>query len=758
MAGKIFISYRRGDDPGSTGRLFDHLKVAFSAGRLFMDVDSIKPGLDFARVVDETLAECDVLLAVIGPSWLEDTDEHGCRRLDDPNDPVRVEIETALKRGKRVIPVLVRRASMPRQDELPESLKEFGRHHCFGLTHERFASDASELIRQLEQTISEIEESRAAAKAKRRSAPRQRKARHVGGTVAPQVAPGAGRGARGYQPAQTPEPRGPEEQKPLGTESSLRSLPELWPTAAGRQDLASLAARAAPVLLRDRYRNLFRLASMEVPYIVLMSALQQGVNEYRFGDIGVTLRPLKWLGLPSAFQPMPIPVFDPTEKKCRLESLRWDVRGGRPHPLRLEFSEITYGDYLKSGEHLDDPIPGEEHLTFRDRFAPDLPSIHDFSDSLLTNISGVGVFLITRDNRIVLSRHSDNVHVMGGVLSYSASGTMDWNPTLHPVTEVIRECREETGVILSTNQVRLFSIGIDARRQYFQFSFAADVPHAADEIIRAAVHAPDYSFEFDRLLSVPFDISSIVRLMRNEVWEPAAQASLLTLCAKRFGISTVEQAIDEGFVRDRYRKTMAAEWDRRAARLGDSAVMSDRYPTHDLAEASNDYGAAVLRFLEGDVAGKDVVEFGCGVGRITKRLLASEPPVARLTCVDLSGAMIERNRQTLGSLASRVSYVCAFAQDYYPETRHDVALCSLVLIHNVDDLAFREMVAALKRSADTLFVFEHCDQGAQTSASTRTRTIEELVANFPEYRIERQCQYRLFNDLLIFLKLVKAPQ
>jgi hypothetical protein len=100
MSGKIFINYRRGDDPGNTGRLFDQLQDVFPRDRLFMDVDSIPPGRDFVRVLDEQVAQSDVLLAVIGKGWLDARDQHGVRRLDKPDDFVRIEIESALKQNK----------------------------------------------------------------------------------------------------------------------------------------------------------------------------------------------------------------------------------------------------------------------------------------------------------------------------------------------------------------------------------------------------------------------------------------------------------------------------------------------------------------------------------------------------------------------------------------------------------------------------------------------------------------------------------
>jgi hypothetical protein len=123
MAGKIFINYRRGDDPGFAQALFGRLEQAFPADQLFMDVDNIEPGLDFTRVLNEQVAECNILISVIGKGWLDALDETGKRRLDNPADFVRIEIESALAQDKRVIPVLVGQAQMPRADQLPETMK-----------------------------------------------------------------------------------------------------------------------------------------------------------------------------------------------------------------------------------------------------------------------------------------------------------------------------------------------------------------------------------------------------------------------------------------------------------------------------------------------------------------------------------------------------------------------------------------------------------------------------------------------------------
>jgi TIR domain len=94
MAG-IFINYRRDDAPGVAGRLFDYLATKFSRDDLFMDVDAMKPGMDFAQQLDHQVAQCRVLLAVIGPHWFDAKDKSGARRLDSDKDYVRVELASA---------------------------------------------------------------------------------------------------------------------------------------------------------------------------------------------------------------------------------------------------------------------------------------------------------------------------------------------------------------------------------------------------------------------------------------------------------------------------------------------------------------------------------------------------------------------------------------------------------------------------------------------------------------------------------------
>ena len=119
----IFVSYRREDSSDVTGRIFDYLKTAFGEKHLFKDVDSIQLGTDFRDAIKQGVNQCHVLLAIIGDEWLKATDKAGARRLDDPDDFVRLEITSALDRNIPVIPVLVEGATVPKQVDLPPPLQ-----------------------------------------------------------------------------------------------------------------------------------------------------------------------------------------------------------------------------------------------------------------------------------------------------------------------------------------------------------------------------------------------------------------------------------------------------------------------------------------------------------------------------------------------------------------------------------------------------------------------------------------------------------
>jgi TIR domain len=148
--GRVFISYRRQEASGWARLLQDQLAARFGDDQVFMDVDTIALGVDFAEVIAQAVSTCEVLLAVIGPRWLTATDEDGQRRLDDPDDIVRLEIAAALERDIRVIPILVEGAVMPRRQQLPEALAGLARRNALSLRHESFRADAERLLAAVE--------------------------------------------------------------------------------------------------------------------------------------------------------------------------------------------------------------------------------------------------------------------------------------------------------------------------------------------------------------------------------------------------------------------------------------------------------------------------------------------------------------------------------------------------------------------------------------------------------------------------------
>ena len=152
MAG-IFINYRRDDAPGVAGRLFDYLALKYPRSGIFMDVDAMKPGIDFAEQLDSQVSQCRVVLAVIGPRWSDAKDQAGHRRLDSDGDYVRIELASALKRAIPVIPVLVDGAAMPREESLSDDLKPLARRHALELRHTRFNSDADAIMHALEAVV-----------------------------------------------------------------------------------------------------------------------------------------------------------------------------------------------------------------------------------------------------------------------------------------------------------------------------------------------------------------------------------------------------------------------------------------------------------------------------------------------------------------------------------------------------------------------------------------------------------------------------
>ena len=253
--GRIFISYRRDETAYPAGWLYDRLASQYGGGQVFKDVDSIKLGDDFVQVITRAVGSCDVLLALIGERWLTITDEHGRRRLDDPDDFVRLEIEAALTRNVRVIPILIDGARMPRADELPHSLVSLRRRQALELSPSRFEYDTGRLLKVLDTTLAEVRTAQDDAAAISTSAAPQAVQNTAENDVP--AAAGTARGLLAGEGSTTPQPA----PQPLHEFTSAQSKTPTGDEGRPRKNVS----------LSGRSRTLRRLLMIGVPLAALLA-------------------------------------------------------------------------------------------------------------------------------------------------------------------------------------------------------------------------------------------------------------------------------------------------------------------------------------------------------------------------------------------------------------------------------------------------------------------------------------------------------
>ena len=151
--GSIFINYRKDDSNWNALALYNELQKYFSREQIFKDFNAIAPGDDFVDSINSALHSCDVLLVLIGKTWLNITDDSGARRLDDPTDFVRLEIAKALERNIKVVPVMLDRTPMPKAHELPDNMQALCRRQFIEVDPTRFEDDISNLAEAIRKIL-----------------------------------------------------------------------------------------------------------------------------------------------------------------------------------------------------------------------------------------------------------------------------------------------------------------------------------------------------------------------------------------------------------------------------------------------------------------------------------------------------------------------------------------------------------------------------------------------------------------------------
>jgi len=237
---RIFISYRRTDSAAYAGRLFDRLRQHFGDAEVFMDLEGIEPGAEFGKVIAEKARAAEVLIALIGRNWLTLANAGSSRRLDDPNDLVVREIETALEAKRLVIPVLAGNTPMPARTELPERIAALAERNAIELSDQRFHADVDRLIQVIE-----------------RGSPAARIHRKMRWTLVPIAALALIVGAWMLLPRTSPpsaETKAPEKLTPTAAEKlAAAGTPVAAPNAEAAATPAWERIRALPVVYAETF-------------------------------------------------------------------------------------------------------------------------------------------------------------------------------------------------------------------------------------------------------------------------------------------------------------------------------------------------------------------------------------------------------------------------------------------------------------------------------------------------------------------------
>ena len=256
--GGVFISYRRTDSEGQARALSLELEKLLGRDSLFMDVDSIALGRDFRQIIHERLQLCDVMLALIGPRWLDAADAKGNRLLDNPRDFVRQELAAALKRNILVIPVLLQGTPIPSPEQLPEDIRDLSYRNGFDLEHSTWESDVREMVKRLgldrQTTTHEVSSEKGAATSRTQRPPfAMKRGAIIPAAAGTAVVAGAAlflylNSYRGTEPAQrtqppvtdtlTATPR--DATRPLRGTSGVTNTPLAAPAAMGKAAASAL--------------------------------------------------------------------------------------------------------------------------------------------------------------------------------------------------------------------------------------------------------------------------------------------------------------------------------------------------------------------------------------------------------------------------------------------------------------------------------------------------------------------------------------
>src|SRR3954453_14502533 len=220
----IFLSYRRGDTQWAARGIYDRLVDRYGRGNVFRDLDAIPPGARFRDYVEMKISESDVLVLLIGKAWASYADETGRRRLEQPRDPVRLEVETALRVGLPIIPVRVEGAPMPTEGDLVPSIIDLLEFNAAEVTDSRWDYDVDKLLWAINETVERRASSR--RRQPQRTRPRKPRARPGAEEQARRGAEGQARGGAEEQAGREAEERARRDAEEQAEEQARRDAEE----------------------------------------------------------------------------------------------------------------------------------------------------------------------------------------------------------------------------------------------------------------------------------------------------------------------------------------------------------------------------------------------------------------------------------------------------------------------------------------------------------------------------------------------------
>ena len=307
---KIAISYRRADSEAMTGRIFDRLIAHYGKEAIFRDIDDIPPGIDFRVHINQTLLKTHILLAIVGPQWLGTSSDGSADRIQEESDPVRVEVETALRRRVPLIPILIGSTKMPSSDQLPPGLKDFAFRNAVKVdTGQDFDYHMDRLIRSMDAILEQEPKSPPSRETKPPAAPKS------------------------STPARQPEPEAPRK-KDTGNRSSSPAPAVSAKAAVAAMPVSFMSAMPAAADWRgavwpaNQQGRMLRLAIAGAVAVLAVAALAVGLpgSSANFGQRLLTLVGHAGAVNAVAFSPNgQMLVSGSTDKSVKV----WDASGGQ---------------------------------------------------------------------------------------------------------------------------------------------------------------------------------------------------------------------------------------------------------------------------------------------------------------------------------------------------------------------------------------------------------------------------------------------